>query len=63
MTAHRVVSVKVEAVAHDDGHWCNRCRLSTGIRMWVAVIARDRMHLQQRVRCDECGTKNITIET
>ncbi len=49
----RVVSVHVEYVTHEHGLWCNTCMLSTGIRYWLAVMAGPRMHLQERLWCDE----------
>lgn len=50
----RVVSVSVEYLDHQPGLWCNTCMLSTGIRMWVAVVARTGgMHLQKRLWCYE----------
>lgn len=58
----RIVGVVVEPLLHDTGHWCNHCLLGSGIRMWVAVRYRDRMHLQQRTWCDDCGRSNITLD-
>lgn len=49
----RVVSVRVEYVDHQPGLWCNRCMLSTGMRLWVAVSHGPRMHLQERLWCYE----------
>ena len=62
-TRARTISVRLEYVDHDTGHWCNRCRLGTGLRMWVAVIATTGMHLQQRLYCTECASHDITLES
>ena len=56
----RVVSVHVEYLDHDHGHWCNTCQLGTGLRVWVAMRHRDRMHLQERMYCYECDGRNVT---
>lgn len=61
-TRARVVSVHLEYLHHDTGHWCNTCLLSTGIRIWVAVHTATRMHLQTRLWCYDCQTSNVTIE-
>lgn len=61
-TRARTVAVRLEYVDHDTGHWCNTCALSTGLRMWVAVIAQAGMHLQQRLYCTDCASRDITIE-
>lgn len=60
--ALRVVSVYVEYLDHDHGHWCNTCRLGTGLRMWVAVYSAAGMHLQTRLYCYECGGRDVTID-
>lgn len=60
--ALRVVSVHLEYLDHDTGHWCNTCRLGTGIRIWVAVSIPGRMHLQQRLYCYECDGRDVTID-
>lgn len=65
MAAHaRVVSVRIEYLDHDTGLWCNTCLLSTGVRMWVAVIHRNAgMHLQERLWCYEHeGSKGVVPE-
>lgn len=59
---HRAVQVAVEALTHDLGHWCRTCALPSGIRQWVAVRYLDRMHLQVRAWCGECGGRDITID-
>ena len=55
-----VTSVHMEVVDHDHGHWCNGCQLATGLRIWVSVRHGDRMHLQTRLGCTECGGHHIT---
>lgn len=58
----RLVGIVIEYVAHDTGHWCNTCLLSTGIRVWVAVIStHERMHLQERLHCYECSGRDVTV--
>jgi hypothetical protein len=56
------VNVVAELLDHDHGHWCPTCLLSTGVRAWVAVRFGDRMHLQMRTHCTECGSRNITLD-
>ena len=59
----RVVSVRVEYLDHDHGHWCNTCMLSTGIRFRVAIISPTGMHLQERLWCYEHqGSRGVTVE-
>lgn len=57
----RTVSVSLEYVDHDHGHWCNTCQRGTGFRIWVMVTFGDRMHLQQRVYCYDCAGRNVTV--
>ncbi|CAI9417324.1 hypothetical protein [Nocardioides sp. T2.26MG-1] len=49
----RVVQVHVEVVDQTMGLWCNRCMLSTGVSVTVAISLGDRMHLQERLWCVE----------
>lgn len=56
------VAVVVELLDHDHGHWCPTCMLSTGVRAWVAVRSSDRMHLQVRLHCTECGNRDIVVD-
>lgn len=59
----RVVAVRVEPVDLTTGLWCNTCMLSTGVRMWVAVISRAGMHLQERLWCYEHeGSRGVVYD-
>lgn len=60
-TNARQVAVRFEYLWHDARHWCVRCVHATGLRMWVAVHLNDRMHLQERRYCTECGGRDILI--
>lgn len=61
--AMRVVSVGLELLDQDHGHWCNTCMLPSGHRFWVAVISPFGMHLQQRLWCDEHqGSRGVVVE-
>lgn len=57
----RLVLVAIEPLSHDEGHWCRYCLLPSGIRQWVAVRFTDRMHLQVRVWCGDCGGHDIDL--
>ncbi len=62
--AMRVVSVRVEYLTHDEGHWCNTCMLGTGMRFIVAIISPTGLHLQERLWCYEHeGSRGIVVET
>lgn len=64
MMTQRVVSVRVEYLTHDEGHWCNNCMLGTGMRFWVAIISPVGLHLQQRLWCYEHeGSRGVVVET
>lgn len=52
----RIVAVTAEPVAVDRGLWCMACMLPGGVRVWVAVRLGDRMHLQERLHCRDCGS-------
>lgn len=57
------ISMVVELLGHDHGHWCRACALSTGIRVFVAVRRGDgSMSLQARTHCQECGSRDIVID-
>lgn len=59
----RYTPVIREFVDHDSGHWCNRCRLATGFRIWVAIRFLDRpMLLTTQLVCTECEGRDITID-
>jgi hypothetical protein len=55
------ISMSVETVAHDHGHWCITCALSTGIRFVISTGLGDRLALQERLICVECGGNNIHV--
>lgn len=57
----RAVGVHIEHVDHTHGHWCNRCLLSTGLRVWVAVSHAGRMHLQEQLYCYQCEGRYVTV--
>lgn len=62
-TRMRVLSVRVEYLTHDEGHWCNTCMLPSGIRVWVAIISRAGMHLQTRLWCDDHeGSRGVVTD-
>jgi hypothetical protein len=67
MAVHvRSTVVRFEYLAHDLGHWCNTCRLPSGMRVWVAVHfdssdGGSAMHLQQRLTCDDCGGRDVAL--
>lgn len=58
----RLVSVVIEYVAHDLGHWCRPCALPSGIRMWRAVRRPEGMTLQVHLWCDQCGRSDVVID-
>ena len=59
----RAVAVKVEPLDLTTGLWCNTCMRATGVRMWVAVISRHGMHLQERLWCyDHEGSRGVVVE-
>lgn len=60
--AHAVVTVTIEYVTHELGHWCRDCALPSGMRMWLAVRGPRGMNLQSRVWCDDCGGPNVVID-
>ena len=64
MAAHmRMVSVRVEYLTHDEGHWCTTCMLGTGMRVTVAVISPNGLHLQERLWCYEHeGSRGVVDE-
>lgn len=63
-TRARQVSVHVEYLWHDEGHWCNTCMLGTGFRVWVAIHGPTGTHLQQRLWCYEHqGSRGIVLDT
>lgn len=64
-TRHVRVGIFIEYLDHDHGHWCNTCRLSTGLRVWVAVHTLNsagRMHLQTRGYCTDCEGNDVTFD-
>lgn len=59
----RVVSVAVEYLTHDEGHWCNTCMLGTGMRFYVAITGPGGMHLQERLWCYEReGSRGVVVD-
>lgn len=58
---YTTVAVWVEVVDHDHGHWCRTCLHATGIRVWVTVSQGDRMHMQTRLYCYECGGVDVIV--
>lgn len=58
----RVVTVVVEYVGHDLGHWCRPCALPSGVRIWIATRTDGRMALQHRVQCHDCGGTDVVID-
>lgn len=62
MAGIRSTTVWAEYVDHDTGHWCNTCRLSTGLRLWVMVSHLGRAHLQTRLVCTECEGHDVTAD-
>lgn len=56
----RITSVFVERLATESGHWCNTCKLSTGVRAWITVRSDAGMHLQNGLGCTECGGRDVT---
>lgn len=53
--------VFVEHLDHDHGHWCNTCRLATGLRHIVISRTTDTMTMVTGTGCVECGGSDITI--
>jgi hypothetical protein len=59
---HLPVAVRRETVLTESGLWCARCRVATGVRVWVAFIFADQMHMQEQRRCRDCGPgTHVTI--
>lgn len=58
MARYVTVHVVVEVLQNTGGHWCTACLLPSGWLQTVAVRCGDRMHLQQRPWCDECGRRD-----
>lgn len=61
MATTRSTLVHREYVDHDTGHWCNRCLLSTGLRIWVVASYLTRCHLQTWLWCSECQGHDVTV--
>lgn len=54
----------IEYLDHDTGHWCNTCRLGTGMRIWTVFVTIDRSHATLQpvaLRCTDCEGNDITI--
>lgn len=62
MAPVRSTAVSLEYLDHDAGHWCNRCNLSTGLRIWVVVGHLGRAHVQERLWCHECQGRDVTVD-
>lgn len=58
----RTVTLHRELIAHDHGHWCSDCLLSTGIRAYIVLRTKDRMWVTQMVWCEDCGSRRILVE-
>ena len=62
-TEHHIITVTVENVLTEHGHWCSSCKLPSGWLVIVAVAHQARMHLQARTWCDECDQQDtIAVE-
>ncbi|WP_364516340.1 hypothetical protein [Nocardioides sp. LML1-1-1.1] len=61
MARHVTVHVVVEPIETTGGHWCTRCLLPSGWLSWVTLRCADRMHLQLRAWCDECGARDTVV--
>jgi len=59
--AHISLVIKTEPLDHDHGHWCNRCRLSTGARVWLMQEIGGQLRLLEVLRCIECGGQDVTV--
>lgn len=58
----RMVTVIVEPVCHELGHWCRPCALSTGIRIWFVTRGDSGLILHSRVVCHECGSHDVIVD-
>lgn len=52
----------VELLDHDHDHWCNRCQLATGIRLFLITRLAENMRLHVHLQCIECGSRDITAD-
>lgn len=55
------VTVRVEYVGHELGHWCNTCMLSTGVRLWWTTTTEPETTLRSTVFCTECDGANVSL--
>lgn len=53
--------VRVEHLDHDHDHWCNHCRLSTGVRAWIVRESGPALSLTEQLWCVECGSRDVTV--
>lgn len=59
-----VVTVTVEYLTHDVGHWCTRCNLTTGVRVWlVRTIGAGPGILDEQYGCLNCNDGNAIVRT
>lgn len=62
MASNRTVTVVVEALSHDVGHWCRSCALPSGIRQHVAIRTSTRMSFGTQTWCEECGSRDVQVD-
>lgn len=53
--------VTTEVVGVEIGHWCNRCLLSTGIRVWYVVAVGPSLCFHSTNGCTECDHDDIAL--
>lgn len=61
MDRRTALLVVVEVIGVEVGHWCNRCMLSSGIRIWYAVQTGPRLCFHSAIACTDCEHEDVEL--
>jgi hypothetical protein len=56
------LSIALEHLGYDRGHWCNSCNLPSAVRHWLILRSVAGMSLQARLRCHDCGGHDVAVD-
>lgn len=59
--ARRVLRVTTEVLGVEVGHWCNRCLISSGIRVRYVVGIGPRLCFHTATACQDCDEDDVEL--
>lgn len=54
MAADGRLEATIELVDSEEGHWCSRCALPSGCKLYVAYCFGDRLLMRIAIKCRDC---------